>query len=134
MITSSLQLTLNSIQQRAQSLAEVQASWLSLWSFWWLNSLIARGVKLPLMDVDMYQVLPSFEAKHLSEQFEVEWAKQWQRANDIKFSSKPQSECGDGALSPLRRSILPRSRRVGAVCKALMDGLQSCSLFYSSGC
>jgi ABC-type multidrug transport system fused ATPase/permease subunit len=54
-------------------LPELEASWLSRWTFWWFGSLIWRGWRRTLDDSDLYELAPDDRAQPLSERFAVAW-------------------------------------------------------------
>jgi ABC-type multidrug transport system fused ATPase/permease subunit len=56
-----------------KQLPELEANWLSRWTFWWFGSLIWRGWRRPLDDADLYELAPGDRAQPLSERFTAAW-------------------------------------------------------------
>ncbi|KAG8769118.1 hypothetical protein FRC12_005151 [Ceratobasidium sp. 428] len=59
-------------------LPEIQASWLSRLTFWWLNPLMSQGYSRPLQATDMYQLGESKAAHVYSTRLQESFARRWE--------------------------------------------------------
>ncbi|KAF6002670.1 hypothetical protein F1559_001419 [Cyanidiococcus yangmingshanensis] len=74
MVAEAAALTATGGSAQRKQLPELEANWLSRWTFWWFGSLIWRGWRRPLDDSDLYELAPDDRAQPLSERFALGWA------------------------------------------------------------
>ncbi|KAJ3406096.1 hypothetical protein HDU80_000172 [Chytriomyces hyalinus] len=69
------------------TIPEASSSFLSKWTYGWLNPLLRIGKAHPLSQSDLYTLDPLFSASHLSTQFEAAWA--------VEMDKKPADNSSD---------------------------------------
>lgn len=81
---------------------ENDASFLSVISFWWLNSMVVTGFKRPLTRDDLWSLMPDDKSSYVVPRFLSEWKKETSKA-DRKNTARDQLY--DMAVPSLNESI-----------------------------